>query len=112
MFASKDVFHKTFQEITQYERSGWIKGLITQTHKAPFHALNISHVNETVVTDTIYGVTPAIKNGSMCAQFYVEVYTKFFSAYGVITDGQFINTFLDVIRKNGEMHTLITYGAK
>ena len=112
LFAPKDIIQKTFRATTQYARSGWITGSITQTHKAPFPALNVSRRNEPVATDTIYGDTPAIDNGSTCAQFYVGVDTKFCSAYGITTDGKFINTLLDVIRSHGAMHTLVTDGAK
>lgn len=107
-----DIVKHTFRATTQYARSGWITGAITQTHKSPFPALNVFRRNEAVATDTIYCDTPAVDNGSTCAQFYVGVDTKFCSAYGVLTDGEFINTLLDVIRNHGAMHTLITDGAK
>ena len=112
LFASEDAIKRTFKATTQYARSGWITGRITQTHKAPFPALNVLRRNEAVATDTIYCDVPALDNGSVCAQFYVGVDTKFCSAYGIKTDGQFIDTLLNTIRFHGAMHTLITDGAK
>ena len=101
-----------FKASTQYARSDWITGTITQTHKAPFPALNVFRRNESVAIDTIYCDVAAIDNGSTCAQFYVGIDTKFCSAYRVQTNGALINTLLDVIRNHDAMHTVITDGAK
>jgi hypothetical protein len=106
--SSADTIKRTFEATTQYARSGWITGHIYETHKSPFPALNVRRRNEPVATNTIYADTPAIDDGSMAAQFYVGIDTKFCSAYGVKTDRDFSKTLMDVIRKHGAMGKLIS----
>ncbi len=64
--------------------------------------------NKPVATDTIYCNVPAIDDGSMCAQFYVDLHTKYCNAFGVKTDGDFSKTLMDVIQKHGAMDQLIS----
>jgi hypothetical protein len=87
--SSANTIKRTFAATTQYARSGWVTGHICNTHKAPFPALNVHWRNEPVATDTIYCDVPAIDDGSMCAQFYVGLHTKYCDAFGVKTDGDF-----------------------
>ena len=74
--------------------------------------MNVRRRNEAVATDTIYCDTPAVDDGSTCAQFYTGISTKYCEAYGVKTDGQFVHTLMDVIRKRGAMDTLVSDRAK
>jgi hypothetical protein len=107
-----DTIKRTFNATTPYARSGWITGHIFDTHKSPFPALNVHRRNEPVATDTIYCDTSAIDDGSKAAQFYVGIDTKFCSAYGVKTDGDFSKTLMDVIRKHGAMDKVISDSAQ
>ena len=107
-----DVIKRTFENTTQYARSGWVTDRIYDTHRSPFPAMNVRRRNEAVATDTIYCDTPAIDDGATCAQFYTGISTKYCEAYGVTTDGQFVHTLMDVIRKRGAMDTLVSDRAK
>ena len=107
-----NVIQKTFDATTQFARSGWVTDHLYDTHRSPFPALNVKRRNEAVATDTIYCDTPAIDDGSTCAQFFTGISTKYCEAYGVKTDGQFIHTLLDVIRNRGAMDTLVSDRAK
>ena len=60
--APTNVIKKTFDATTQYAKSGWISSTITDTHKAPFPAMNVIRRNEVVATDTIFTDVPAIDN--------------------------------------------------
>ena len=106
--APVDVLKHTFQSTTQYARSGWITGRITNTFRSPFPAMNVPRRQEAVATDTIYSDTPAIDNGSTCAQFYVGVKSKFCDVFGMKSDSQFANSLFDIIRMRGAMDTLIS----
>ena len=106
--APVDVLKHTFKSTTQYARSGWITGRITNTFRSPFPAMNVPRRQEAVATDTIYCDTPAIDNGSTCAQFYVGVKSKFCDVFGMKSDSQFANSLFDIIRMRGAMDTLIS----
>jgi len=110
--ASISSISKTFDATTQYARAGWISGHITDTYRSPFPALNVKRRHEPVATDTIYSDTPAIDDGSTCAQFFVGIQSRFCDAYGMSSDASFIHTLHDVIRKRGAMATLVTDGGK
>ena len=103
-----DVIARTFDATTQYAQSGWITGHIENTYKSPFPALNCRRRNESVATDTVYSDTPAIDNGSTCAQVFVGKQSKFSDVFGMRTDSQFVDTLMDVIRKRGAMDQLVS----
>ena len=106
--APTDVIQKTFDATTQYAQSGWITGSIYDTYRSPFPALNVRRRNESVATDTIFCDTPAIDDGATCAQFFTGLQSKFCEVYGMKTDGHFVRTLMDTIRKNGAMDTLVS----
>ena len=108
LFSPLEVIRKTFAATTQYARSGWITGYIYNTHRAPFPALNVARRHEPVATDTIYSDTPAVDDGSTCAQFFTGLDTKFCDVYGMKTDADFARTLMDVIRKRGAMDKLVS----
>ena len=112
LHAPPSVVKKTCKATTQFARSVWITGTIKDTYRLPFPALNYCFQNEGVATNTIYLDTPEVDDGSMCAQLYVGIITKFCDAYSMSTDGQFVNTLIDVIRKQGAMDTLISNRAQ
>ena len=103
-----DVIKHTFEATTQYARSGWITGRIFDTHRAPFPALNVRRRNEGVATDTFYSDTPAVDDGSTCAQFYCGTKSKYVEVVGMKTDSHFIQTLWDTIRRSGAMDVLIS----
>ena len=105
-----NVIQKTFDATTQFARSGWITGHIRNTIKAPFPAMNVIRRNESVATDTIFSDTPAVDDGSTCAQIFVGLNTKFCSAIGMKSDSQFVHALQDTIRKHGAMDQLVTDG--
>ena len=69
--------------------------------KSRFPALNVHRRNEPVATDTIFSDTPAVDNGSTCAQIFVGTKSLVTDAYGIKTDGKFVATSEDNIQ-NGE----------
>ena len=78
------------------------------TYTSPFPALNVQRRNEPVATDTVCSNTPAVDDGSTCAQIFVGVDTHFCDVYGMRTDGQFVHTLMDNIRKRGAMDLIIS----
>ena len=106
--AQTDVIKKTFDATTQYAQSDWITGSINDTYRSSFPALNVRQCNESVVTDTIFCDPSAIDDGATCAQFFTDLQSKFCEMYGRKTDGQFVQTLMDSIRKNGSMDTLVS----
>ena len=62
-------------------------------------AHNVLRRQEVVPTDTIFSDTPAVDNGSTCAQIFVGMDTLVTDAYGIKSDGEFVSTLEDNIRK-------------
>ena len=77
-------------------------------YKSRFPALNCSRRNEDVATDTIFSDTPAIDNGSKCAQFFVGRESLVADIYPMKDPKQFVSTLEDNIRRRGAMNRLIS----
>jgi len=54
---------------------------------------------KSVATDTVYSDSVAIDNGSVSAQIFMGLKTKYCDVFGMTTYKQFVKTLLDVIRK-------------
>ena len=108
LFSDPAVIRKTFEHTTQYARAGIIQGRITDTHRAPFPALNVHRRNEPVATDTVYADTPSFDGGYTIAQFFVGCHTNFCYVHGMTTDSQFVSTLMEEISKRGAMDQLIS----
>ena len=98
----------TFENTTQFARTGIIKGRIYDTHKSPFPALNVRRRNEPVATDTVFADVPSFSGGYISAQFFVGCHTSFATVHGMQTDSQFVSTLQDEIRKRGAMDKLVS----
>jgi len=98
---SVETIKRTFEHTTRYARYSGSYPL-RKHFKSRFPALNIHRQNEPVATDTIFPDTPAVDNGSTCAQIFVGTKSLVVDAYGIKTDGEFVNTLEDNIRKRGQ----------
>ena len=107
---SEDVIRKTFENTTQLGRIGAVKNLkLWKRHKSPNPALNVSRRNEPVATDTIYGPTNAIDNGSTAAQLFIGRKSSFASAEGLgRSDKDYPKALLNHIRKCGAMDVIVS----
>jgi len=76
--------------------------------KSRFPDLNVHQRNEPVATDTIFLDTPAVDNGSTCAQIFVGTESLVSNSYGIKSDGEFVATLEDDIQKRGAMSKLIS----
>jgi hypothetical protein len=76
--------------------------------KSRFPSLNVHQRQEAVASDTIFSDTPAVDNGSTCAQIFVGMDTLVTDAYGIKSDGEFVSTLEDNIRKLGAMSKLVS----
>ena len=74
--------------------------------------MNVVRRNESVATDTMFADTPAVDNGSTCAQIFAGINSKFCLAIGMNTDSQFVHALQDTIRKYGAMNQLVTDGVE
>ena len=110
--ASRETVEKTLAATTCFGRDFVSGSSIKNTIRSPFPACNVLRRNEPVATDTVHGSEPAIDNGCTRAQFFVGRKSCVADCFAVKTDGQFVNTLEDVIRKRGAMDLLITDGAK
>ena len=102
---------KTFESSTQYARTP-ASSLLKNTYRSPFPAFNVKRRSEPVATDTVYSDTPAMDDGSTCAQLFVGTKTLVTDVYGMKTDKQFVNTLEDNIRKRGAMDNIISDSAQ
>ena len=103
---------RTFKATTQHACNVVSGPHIYQTYKSPFPMFNFIRRNEPVATDSIKGQVPAIDCGHEYAQIYVGRISFVFDVFGMSTVAQFVNTFLDCIRKRGVMDKLISDSAR
>ena len=106
-YTSEDIVKRTFQATTQLGRLSSATHLKRQ-YQSPNPALNVHRHNEPIATDTVYADTPAIDDGSTCAQLFFGTKTYVTEVYGMKTDHQFINTLEDTIRSYGAMDKLVS----
>ena len=107
-WVSIDIIKKTIEYTTQYARSLHLYTDMRKHYKSRFPSLNVARRNEAVATDTIFSDTPAIDDGSRCAQFFVGRDTLVSDVYGMKSEKQFVNTLEDNIRRRGAMSKLIS----
>jgi Reverse transcriptase (RNA-dependent DNA polymerase) len=106
------VVKKTLENTTQFGRSIHLYDNMRKHYKSRYPAMNVSRRNEPVATDTIYSDTPAVDDGSKCAQFFIGKHTLVADVYGMKTDAEFSRTLEDNIRKRGAMDLIISDRAK
>ena len=110
------VIQKTFEATTQYGRIGAIPGYAIRARiKAPNPALNVPRRDEEVATDAVYGPkgVPAVDDGSTCAQIYMGKSSAYRSVHSNgHSDGTFVRSLQDEIRKRGAMRVLISDRAR
>ena len=111
--ASPLITARTLKATTQFGTRRGLRGLqLRNTYRAPNPALNIQRRQEPVATDTIYSDTPAVDCGHTYCQIFLGVRSKVLSAHGCSTDGEFVKTLLEEIRKRGAPDILISDNAK
>ena len=71
-------------------------------------AFNVPRRKESVGTDWVWSDTPAIDDGSKGAQLFIGLKSMVSDAQGAKTDGEFVSTLQDNIRKRGAMDKLIS----
>ena len=76
---------KTFDLSTQHTRTPDYS-LLKKTYLSPFPDFNAKLRSEPVATDTMCSDTPAVDNGSTCAQFFLGTKTLVTDVYGIKTD--------------------------
>ena len=111
-----ETIKRTFEATTQYGRIGAVTGTAIRSRiKAPNPALNVPRRNEAVGTDTVYGpmATPAVDDGSTCAQIFVGRTSTYTSVHpSGHSDAQFVKCLQDEIRKRGAMRMIISDRAR
>ena len=112
--ASVETIQRTLAATTQYATRGAVEGTtLRQQIRAPNPVLNIPRRNEDVATDSLYSDTPAIDDGSTAAQFFIGKISKFRSAHPLgKSDGNYVRTLMDEIRKWGAMNRIISDKAR
>ncbi len=111
-FVPVEKIRKTFECTTQYA-ANVVSGLhLYQTIKSPYPANNVKRRHEPVAVDIIFAECPAIEDGSTMAAFYVGRKSLVCDIFGMTREAQFINTFLDCIKKRGAMDILVSDSAR
>ena len=75
---------------------------------SPIPALNVHHCQEPVATDYVYANVPAIDDGSMGAQIFVDMGSEACDTQGLKSPKQFVNLLEDNIQKCGAMDKLVS----
>jgi hypothetical protein len=84
-----------------------------KTFRSPFPAMNVLRCNEAVATDTNHSDVPAMDSGGIIhAQIFVGRESLIINIYGMKNENQFVNSLLEVIRKQGAMNKLISDSAR
>ena len=73
--------------------------------------LNIQRKSEPVATDIVYCDTPAVDDGSKCAQLFEGTKTLVTNVYGMKSDKQCVNSLEDNIRQKGAIDKLMSDSA-
>ena len=103
-----NLIKNNFQLSTQHDRTP-DSSFLKKTYHSPFLAFNAKHRYEPVATDSVYSDTPAVDDGSTCAQLFVGTKkTLVTHVYGMKTDKQYVNNLEDNIRKRGAMDKFIS----
>ena len=111
--ASPLITARTIKATTQFGRRPGLRGLkLKNTYRAPNPALNIQRRSEPISTDTIKSDTPAVDGGFQFCQLFFGVKSKFIWPHPCSTDGDFVKTLMDEIRKRGAPDMLISDNAK
>ena len=79
---SSKVTKKMVNLTMQYARTP-TSTILKKKFKSPFLVFNVKHRYESVATDTIYGNTPAIDDGSILAQIFIGTKTLITDIYGM-----------------------------
>ena len=111
-WAPADIIKRTFNATTQYAKQIIHENGMRRHFKSRFPALNVRRRCEAVATDTVFSDTPAVDDGSMCAQLFVGHKSLVADVYGMKTDGEFVNTLEDQIRQRGAMDRLLSDNAQ
>jgi hypothetical protein len=106
-YLSADTVKRTFAKTTQHARMPH-SAVLQRHHKAQFPALNVTRRNEPIATDYVYSDTPAVDDGSTGAQFYVGTHTNVCDVYGCKTDGEFLSTLQENVRRRGAPTKLVS----
>ena len=106
-----DMIKKTFQLSTQHARTP-ASSVMKKTYRSTFPAINVKRRSEPVATDTFYCDTPAVDDGSTCAQLFVGTKTLLTDVYELKSDKQFVNSLEDNIHQRGAMDKLISDSAQ
>ncbi|CAB9525513.1 Retrotransposon protein [Seminavis robusta] len=103
-----ETIKRTFNATTQYGTKGATKGRTLRGQiVSPNPILNIPRRHEDVATDTIYGSTPAINDGSTAAQLFIGRTSHYRTLRpGGKSDASYIKNLMDEIRKLGAMNRM------
>ena len=112
LMASADTIERTYKATTQYGRDDVSSMTLQKTYKSHNPAFNVWRRHEAVATDTVKASVPAVDCGHRFAQIFVGRDTYVIDVYGVKTDGEFVNTLEDNIRRRGAMDKLISDSAR
>jgi hypothetical protein len=94
-----DIIRKTLQNTTQLGQT--ILRFPMQRHiKARFPWLNCNRLRETVATDTYFANVRAI-GGATCAQVFYGVQSHMINVYGMKSESEMPDTYMDFIREEG-----------
>jgi len=106
-WAPTDIIKHTFAATTQYACNSY-QLPFCKHFCSHFPALNVDQCCELVATNTVFSDTPAIDDGSTCAQIFVGCNSLVAEVYGMKSEKQFVNTLEDNIQKRGAMEKLIS----
>ena len=106
-WASVKSVKKTFQATMQMGRLYNAVHLKEHCHSTN-PALNVHHRQEPVATDYVYANVPAIDDGFMGAQIFVDMGSEACDTQGLKSPKQFVNSLEDNIQKCGAMDKLVS----
>jgi hypothetical protein len=107
-WAPTNIIKQTMKHSTQYARSIHSDEVLKRHFKSRFPAFNVKRRHEAVATDTVFSDTPAVDDGSTCAQLFVGRDSLFCDVFGMKSDTDFPKALEDVIWCRGAMDLLIS----
>ena len=102
-----NLIKNNFELCTQHARTPDSSSL-KKTYRSSVPVFNFKLRSEPVATDTVHSDSPAMDDGSTCAQIFVGTETLVTDVHVMKTDKKFVNALEEHVRKRGAMDKLIS----
>ena len=106
-----DIIKQTFKATTQFAKLP-ASAYLWKRFKSPNPACNVWRRNKDVASDTVFSDTPAIDNGTRCAQIFFGTKSMVTDVQPMKSESEFLSSLQDNVNKRGAPNRLLVDSAK